>query len=92
MTRSIWRIPRFGARKIRDVLRRPHGLNVGRVRGARFMRLMGIAAVYRRPRTNLPGKGEEHRMYPFLLGRGVEVADEAWCADIIYFPMGRGFA
>ncbi len=84
--------PAFGARKIRDVLRRHHGTNVGRARVARLMRHMGIAAVYRRPRTSLPGKGEEHRIHPYLLGKGVEAPDEAWCADITYIPMGRGFA
>lgn len=84
--------PAFGARKIRDVLRRHHGLKVGRSRVGRLMRHMGVSAVYRRPRTSLPGKGEEHRIYPYLLGEGVGGPDEAWCADITYIPIGRGFA
>jgi putative transposase len=84
--------PAFGARKIRDVLRRHHGINAGRSRVARLMRRMGVSAVYRRPRTSLPGKGEEHRIYPYLLGDGVAGPDEAWCADITYLPVGRGFA
>jgi putative transposase len=84
--------PAFGARKIRDVLRRHHGINAGRSRVARLMRHMGVTAVYRRPRTSLHGKSEEHRIYPYLLGDGVDGPDEAWCADITYLPVGRGFA
>jgi putative transposase len=84
--------PAFGARKIRDVLRRHHGINTSRPRVARLMRHMGMEAVYRRPRTSLPGKGEEHRVHPYLLGSGVSGPDEAWCADITYIPIGRGFA
>jgi len=84
--------PAFGARKIRDVLRRHYGIDAGRARVARLMRHMGVTAVYRRPRTSLPGKGEEHRIYPYLLGDGVAGPDEAWCADITYLPVGRGFA
>jgi putative transposase len=84
--------PAFGARKIRDVLRRHHGIETGRARIARLMKLMRISAIYRRPRTSLPGKGEEHRVYPYLLADGVSGPDEAWCADITYIRVGKGFA
>lgn len=85
--------PAFGSRKIRDLLEKEHGRPVsrGKVRG--LMCKMGIRAVYRRPRTSLPGKGEEHRVYPYLL-RDREVArpDEVWSCDITYIPMERGHA
>ena len=84
--------PAFGARKIRDVLRRHHAIETGRARIARLMKLMRISAIYRRPRTSLPGKGEEHRVYPYLLADGVSGPDEAWCADITYIRVGKGFA
>ena len=84
--------PAFGARKIRDVLRRHHGIETGRARIARLMKLMRISAIYRRPRTSLPGKGEDHRVYPYLLADGVGGPDEAWCADITYIRVGKGFA
>ena len=70
--------PAFGARKIRDVLRRHHAIETGRARIARLMKLMRISAIYRRPRTSLPGKGEEHRVYPYLLADGVSGPDGAW--------------
>jgi len=87
------RAPAFGARKIRDLLRVEHGIRMSRGRVARLMRRMGIEAIYRRPRTSLPGKGDEHRVYPYLLcERDVTAADEVWCTDITYIPMGRSFA
>ena len=84
--------PAFGARKIRDVLRRHHSIHTSRGRVARLMKIMGLSAVYRRPRTSVPGQGEEHRIHPYLLAGGVESPDEAWCADITYLPIGRSFA
>ena len=84
--------PALGARKIRDVLKRHHGIETGRSRISRLMKLMGISAIYRRPRTSLPGKGEEHRVYPYLLADGVDEPDEVWCADITYIRVGKGFA
>ena len=85
--------PGFGARKIRDLLRVEHGIGMSRGRVSRLMARMGIQAVYRRPRTSIPGKGEEHKVVPYLLReRKVEAADEVWCTDITYIPMGRGYA
>ena len=85
--------PAFGSRKIRDLLGKEHGRHVSRSKVRRLMRKMGIRAIYRAPRTSLPGKGEEHRVYPYLL-RDREVArpDEVWCCDITYIPMERGHA
>ncbi len=78
---------------IRDLLRVEHGLNLNRGKVGRLMKLMRIEAIYRQPRTSLLGKGEEHKIYPCLLGeRGIEAPDEAGCADLTYLPMGRGFA
>lgn len=85
--------PAFGARKIRDLLAREHGRRPSRRRVGRLMKLMGIEAIFRRPRTSLPGQGSEHRIHPYLLaGREVEAPDEVWCADITYIPMRRGHA
>jgi putative transposase len=54
---------------------------------------MGIRAIYQRPRTSLPGQGEEHQVFPYLLReREVRQPDEVWCTDITYLPMGRSFA
>ena len=54
------------------------------------MRLMGLQAIYRAPRTSAPHP--EHRVYPYLLrGLAIERANHVWCADITYIPVQRGF-
>ena len=54
------------------------------------MRLMGLQAIYRAPRTSDPHP--EHRVYPYLLrGLMIERANHVWCADITYIPVRRGF-
>ena len=81
--------PFYGARKIAAWLKgQAHPVNRKRVR--RLMRLMGIKAIYRRPRTSKPAPG--HKIYPYLLG-GMEITrpNQVWAADITYIPMARGF-
>jgi len=82
-------MPSYGSRRIRAALRRA-GWEVGRDRVRRLMRTMGIRAIVPKPRTTQPGKA--HKKYPYLLGE-MEVSrpDEAWCADITYLPMHRGY-
>ena len=54
------------------------------------MRLMGLQAIYRAPRTSEPHP--EHRVYPYLLkGWAIERANHVGCADITYIPVRRGF-
>ena len=55
-----------------------------------LMRLMGLQAIYRAPRTSAPHP--EHRVWPSLLrGLSIERANQVWCADISYIPVCRGF-
>jgi len=56
--------PFYGSRRIRDWLQ-DEGHPVNRKRVRRLMRLMGITALYPKPRTSKPGKG--HKIYPYLL-------------------------
>jgi putative transposase len=81
--------PVYGSRKLRASLCR-EGVIINRKRVVRLLRLMGIEAIYAKPKTSLPAPG--HRIYPYLL-RGLEVTgpDQVWCADITYVPMARGF-
>jgi putative transposase len=63
---------------------------VNRKRVQRLMRQMGIAALGPKPRTTAPAPG--HKIHPYLLrDRKIERANEVWCADITYIPIGRGF-
>ena len=81
--------PFYGARRMALHLRR-EGVRIGRRRAARLMRLMGLQAIYRAPRTSDPHP--EHRVWPYLLrGLAIERPNHVWCADITYIPVNRGF-
>jgi putative transposase len=76
--------PFLGARRLRDLLDKD-GFEVGRKHVTTLMRKMGIAAIYRKPRTSTPGNGPEHRVYPYLLRKlAIEQANHVWTADITY--------
>lgn len=76
--------PYFGSRRMGDEL------NVNRKRVQRLMRLMGLEAIYPKPRTTV--RCPEHKIYPYLL-RNVEVVrpNQVWSTDITYIPMRGGF-
>lgn len=81
--------PFYGSRRMTVWLDR-QGFAVSRKRVQRLMRLMGLEAIYPRPRTTL--RDAEHRVFPYLLrDRSITQADEAWAADITYLPLSRGF-
>jgi putative transposase len=58
--------PFLGSRRLRDLLQ-TEGFPVGRKHVAALMRRMGMAALYRKPKTSTPGAGPAHRIYPYLL-------------------------
>jgi putative transposase len=81
--------PYYGSRQMtRHLHRQDH--KVGRHRVRRLMRLMGIEAIYQKPRTSDPHP--EHKIYPYLL-RGIAITrpNQVWCTDITYIPIKRGF-
>ena len=81
--------PFYGARKIVACLK-SQGNTVNRKRVQRLMRIMGIKAIYRCPRTSRPAPG--HKIYPYLL-RDIKITrpNQVWATDITYIPMARGF-
>jgi putative transposase len=87
--RQYLETPFYGARKLVAYLK-SKGQIVNRKRVRRLMQLMGLKAIYRRPRTSRPGKG--HKIYPYLL-RGLKITrpNQVWAADITYIPMQKGF-
>lgn len=81
--------PFFGSRKMAAELRTA-GYCISRRRVRRLMRLMGLKAIYQKPRTSIPS--EEHKKYPYLLnGITVDRPGQVSAADITYIPMARGF-
>ena len=83
------RAPFYGSRKMTEWLA-SMGHAVNRKRVSRLMELMGLEAVYPKPKLSQPGEG--HRIYPYLLGgTTVERVNQVWSADITYIRMARGF-
>ncbi|GAA4497991.1 hypothetical protein GCM10023158_20900 [Gluconacetobacter tumulicola] len=81
--------PYYGSRQMTWHLRRL-GHDVGRKRVRRLMAMMGLRAIYQKPRTSVPHP--EHRKYPYLLrDLVIDRPNQVWCADITYLPMRRGF-
>jgi putative transposase len=73
--------PFYGVERMTAVLRRER-LVVGHNRVRRLLRLMGLEAIYPKPRLSVPG-GPEHRVYPYLLrGVRIERPNQVWSADI----------
>lgn len=81
--------PCRGSRSMRNQLRRL-GYKVNRKKVQRLMRLMGIKAVYPKPKTTVPHPG--HKIYPYLL-RNLNIGhpNQVWASDITYIPMKSGF-
>jgi putative transposase len=76
--------PFFGSRQIASWLARD-GIKV-----RRLMRLMGLEAVYKRPKTSKPHPA--HPIFPYLL-KGIEITrpNQVWCSDITFIPVSRGY-
>jgi putative transposase len=81
--------PFFGSRRITEELCE-QGHAVNRKRVSRLMEVMGIEAIYPKPKLSQPG--EEHKIYPYLL-KDVEITriNQVWSTDITYIRMTGGF-
>jgi putative transposase len=84
------RQPVFGSRRMTVWLREDCQEAVNRKRVQRLMRVMGLEAIYPKPRVSVAGP--HHKVYPYLL-RDVAItrADQVWSTDITYVPMPQGF-
>lgn len=84
------RTPQYGVERMTAWLKRK-GLVIGHNRVRRLMRLMGLEAIYPKPRLSRPG-GRENRKYPYLLrGLTIERANHVWATDITYIRLWQGF-
>jgi putative transposase len=81
--------PFYGSRSMTRHLRRL-GYRLNRKHIQRLMRLMGLEAIYPKPKTSQPHP--EHKIYPYLLrDLVIDHPNQVWAADITYIPMARGF-
>lgn len=83
------RRPFFGSRRMMLRLHE-QGYPVGRHRVRRLMAVLGLQAVYPKPRLSQPGEG--HKIYPYLLdGVAITRVNQVWSTDITYIRMAGGF-
>ncbi|MGH7192070.1 MAG: IS3 family transposase, partial [Candidatus Saccharimonadales bacterium] len=81
--------PFLGSRRM-TVWLMARGEAVNRKRVQRLMRLMGLEAIYPKPKLSAAGRG--HRIYPYLLrNASIERPDQVWSTDITYIPLPSGF-
>ena len=83
------RMPFYGVRRMKAWLETVGSfVNIKRVR--RLLRLMGLEAIYPKPRLSF--NGTEHRRFPYLL-RGIKILrpNQVWSADITYIRLEGGF-
>jgi putative transposase len=87
--REYTRRPFYGSRRMMQWLHE-QGRRVGRHRVRRLMELMGLEALYPKPKLSQPGEG--HKIYPYLLN-GVDITrvNQVWSTDITYIRMVEGF-
>ena len=81
--------PFYGSRRLTKWLAN-QGEGVNRKRVQRLLRLMGLVAIYPKPKLSAAGSG--HRVYPYLLRNvRIERANQVWSTDITYVPLTTGF-
>jgi putative transposase len=81
--------PFLGSRRLTPWLIE-QGEAVNRKRVQRLMRLMGLEAIYPKPKLSAAGRG--HRVYPYLLRSvRIERPDQVWSTDITDVPLASGF-
>lgn len=81
--------PFYGSRRLTKWLTN-QGEAVNRKRVQRLLRLMGLEAIYPKPKLSAAGLG--HKIYPYLLRNvRIERPDQVWSTDITYVPLVSGF-
>jgi putative transposase len=81
--------PFYGKRRISNELRKI-GYEVGVKRSRSLMELMGIEAIYPKPKTSLANA--QHKKYPYLLkDKIIQKPNEVWSTDITYIRMKTGW-
>jgi putative transposase len=81
--------PAWGSRQLKSQLNEM-GYTIGRYKVKRFMKEMGIIAIYPKPNLSKPMPG--HKIYPYLLrNKPITGPNQAWGIDITYIRLEHGF-
>lgn len=81
--------PFYGIRRMKVALHE-QGYQVNPKRIQRLMGLMGLEAIYPKPR--LSKKDDQHKVFPYLLrGLKIDRPNQVWASDITYIRLRRGF-
>lgn len=81
--------PFNGSRRMAQELKKK-GEEINRKRVQRLMRVMGLEAMYPKPKTSVGNK--EHYKYPYLLkGLNIIAPNHVWGTDITYIPVEDGY-
>lgn len=81
--------PFYGHRKITEELKKK-GEEVNKKRILRLMKVMGLEAMYPKPRTSIGNK--EHYKFPYLLNNlKIVKPNQVWATDITYIPLETGY-
>ena len=87
------RYPFYGSRRTKDALSDYCSIQIGRHQVRRFMRLMGLEAIYPRKKPNTSIGDPLHRKYPYLLrGLAINHPNHVWGTDITYIRLENGWA
>jgi putative transposase len=81
--------PYMGSRSITTILNR-EGSSISRPTVVKYMREMGITAIY--PKPNLSKRNPEHKIYPYLLKDiTASYPNHIWGTDITYIRLKKGW-
>ncbi len=85
-------MPFYGHRRIyRQLL--DEDVVIGRHRVAKYMKVLGIKALYPTKKRNTSIRNNEHAIYPYLLKQTeITQPNQVWCGDITYIRLQGGFA
>jgi putative transposase len=89
MDKQYMKTPFYGVPRMHQiVLWHNYLVNIKRIR--RLYRLMGLEAIYPKPKLSVGSK--EHIIYPYLLKEyDITAPNQVWSTDITYIPMANGF-
>jgi putative transposase len=89
MDAEYTRKPYYGSPRLTAYLNKK-GYCVNIKRTKRLMKVMGIEAIYQKPRTSVAAPN--HKIYPYLIrDLSINQSNLVWCSDITYIRMIGGF-